>query len=216
MNSVITLILTLLLSNFSLAKPLEKVILNPYNVVMINSSINLAMIRTLVIEATYVRGTLPANQTMYIILYSNGGDTEIGYEMASAISTLPNTKIICAWCASAAGMIFINSGIPALASSGSQMMMHEMKWVVTLPQLITILSKDIKIQNDFEEKFNSIHYKRMKISKDAYLKKIRNNQFYVQGDDLVKLHLADQMVIIECTKEMRLFFPENCQKLEDK
>jgi ATP-dependent protease ClpP protease subunit len=209
----LALLISTLLTISCFAKPLRQITLTPNNVVMLNEDISYSSYREFLIEAAFIRSFLPMNQTVYVVIYSPGGLTRLGYGISDAISELPNTQTLCAFCASAAGQIFIGSGVPALATKGSRMMMHEMKWLQSLEQL-KAQAGDLAQEEKANDEFNRIHYNRMGMTKENYEAKIRDNDWYVEGQDLVKLKLADELVEVKCDAAMKRMYPLNCQTLE--
>jgi ATP-dependent protease ClpP protease subunit len=156
------------------------------------------------------RVLLDEDQTLYVVVVSGGGDFGSVLAFMEAMDHIPNMKLICKYCASAAGLLFARSAHPRLAIKKSKFLMHEMymdhvtaDMVISGPELIVSL---IANSDDFNKRLYSL----IGISKEAYENKIRNTEWIVGGPEMIKLHLADELVTIECDPFVQSVAPDTC------
>jgi len=189
----------------------EKVIeLTGRNSVYFNQTIDKSSVHSFMQSMVGARTTLPLNQTLYVILYSGGGDYYGAVTMGQIIKKIPNTVVICSYCASGAGLVFITAGThsPRYVHAGSVMIMHEMYLRhVTSQQLTAFLAQSMKKDSD---EFNKAHYSIIGISKEEYEKKIIGKEWRLEENDIVTNHAADKLVVIHCDDYMKQVAPATC------
>lgn len=156
------------------------------------------------------RLTLPPEETLYIVVASLGGD--LGYLplLTNVIATLPNTELICKYCASAAAALFISTGQKRLVLDQSIMVIHHM-YVnhVTADDI-----KDSKFITELEkssEAFDKIFYPRLKMSKSDYENKVRGSKEWVlSSNDMLSYKIADEKVRVYCDRWISMLMPNTC------
>jgi ATP-dependent protease ClpP protease subunit len=143
--------------------------------------------------------------TLYLIISSTGGyykSSLILKEFLATALTSANVKIICDYCGSAAGMLFITAEQERLVTYQSQVMMHEMYQ----PRFTANYAKDKELLQSLiqdSDIFNQMIYSELGITKEAYEAKIIDKEWNVYGKDLVKIKAADRYVIINCSPSLK-------------
>lgn len=191
-------------------KQIRTISLESSNTAFISEVITLTSLEKDVAHIMFKRATLPASETLYIVIHSGGGRVDAMYVLAAFIDKLPNTQLICDYCASAAGGIFELTSKRRLATSDSNMLMHEMYVMKVTAR--DLESEDIKTLKADSDAFNKIFYTKLQISKEKYEAKIAGTDWTVEGAELVKLKLADEIVRVECDEYMATVLPRICQR----
>lgn len=184
--------------------------LNGRNTVILSDDIGLNSTDLFVAAVAGKRIMLPLDQTLYIVVASPGGTYGSAVQIATMMAQLPNTKMFCRYCASAAGMIFAVFPKPnRLISKNSEVVMHEMYMDnVTANQVMQkIKLVDLIIAS---EEFNKTMRSVIGISRKEYEAKIIGTEWHVIGADLIKLKLADELVTISCDRYMTMLAPKTC------
>lgn len=189
--------------------PRRTITLTGMNTVLLVGDIDPVMTDNTIAALVGKRSMLPAKQTMYVLIASPGGMYQAGVILNNFISTLPNTEVICRACYSAAGMIFSASKLKRLATDNSSVLMHEMYTNHVTANVVRDgrSLKDLVKQSD---EFNKLMYTVLGMSKSDYEDKIRGTEWIVEGEELVSLHLADEMVNVSCDMHMMFLAPETC------
>lgn len=154
------------------------------------------------------RASLPDIAPIYYMLNSYGGDVDAGYIFIKEANSIPNLTIICVKCASMASAILADFKGPRLVLLDSQMLLHEMRAWLTAANL-----KDKKLTRAFSkysDKFNSIFYKRLKLSRKAYERKILNQNWILSPAEIIEGDLADGLAMPTCTPELQQLTPLLC------
>ena len=214
MKRLIALMLCLGLSWSACAKQRETIELNGRNTVILDTEITDQTMDTFAAAVAGKRMMLAPDQTLYILIVSGGGDYYTSLKVKQLFMSMPNTAVICKYCASAAGMLFITHSGPRLAIDKSVMLMHEMylrhattKDVTNVPEM-----KRFLINN---EDFNYMHYSIIGISREEYEKKIVGKEWIVEGADLVKLHIADKIVNLHCDPYLSSIAQDTCKPKDE-
>ncbi len=192
------------------AKPIQ---LTPNNVVMLQDEIDAAHMDTFLTAVTAKRAMLPVAEPLYIVIFSPGGDVEIAKVMSEYLNQVPNLRLICLSCASAAGWIFEKSNKPRLVVPRSTIMMHEIRIMIVTPSLMRRIDPDDLARDGAE--FNQIFAIRMSITPEAYLAKIQDTDWSVKADEMLKLKLADEKVTVQCAPFVRMMMPRTCMNAAD-
>jgi ATP-dependent protease ClpP protease subunit len=209
MKGLMALILCLGLSWSAWGKQREVIELNGRNTVLLETEITDLTMDTFAYAVMGKRLMLPPDQTLYILIVSGGGDYYTSLKVKKLFEDVPNVAVICKYCASAAGMLFATHKGPRLAIDKSVMLMHEM-------YLRHATVKDVMNLNEMKqfvinsEDFNEMHYSIIGISREEYEKKIVGKEWTVEGEELVKLHLADKLVTIHCDEYWKSIAPDTC------
>lgn len=155
------------------------------------------------------RQMLAPNKTLYILIVSRGGEYESSKNLIGFFKVLPNTEVICKYCASVAGAMLVESGVKRLVLEKSQLLMHEMFYphftakMAENPIYITSLKKD-------SDDFNKMFWSKIPMTKEAYEQKIVNTEWNLYGQDIVSNHLADELVTIKCDPYLARLAPDTC------
>lgn len=155
------------------------------------------------------RIVLHPSKTLYIVIVSGGGEYESGKNLLGFFKVMPNTEVICKYCGSMAGAIFVEAGVKRLVLPKSQLLMHEMYYshftakMGQNPSYITSLQKD-------SDDFNKFFWSRIPMTKEAYEKKILNTEWNLYGQEIVANHLADELVNIKCDGYVQRLAPDTC------
>ena len=156
------------------------------------------------------RAMLPQEDTLYVVIGSGGGSVKLAYKMASLLNSLSNIELICTHCASAAGALFQLTDLKRLVVKNSNMMMHEMY----IPRF-TARHVDPEILTDLKESteyFNAIFWTRMKMTKAEYEHRIAGTDWDVDAKEMLKRNLADELVKVKCTDELKVILPNTCEE----
>lgn len=211
---LLTILLTLSLASDAVGAKLRTVELKGTNTIIFAGEVNEVSVNTFMRAIIGLRNELPEKETMYVIIASQGGQYEAGKRILGFMNVVPNTQLICRYCASAAGMMFIASKNKRLVTNGSNIVMHEMY----LPKVTALTALNKPVLDSLivsSEEFNKMHYSRIGISREAYMKKIKNKLWTVVGTDALKLHLADEAVLIHCDDYVKMLAPKTCDPKKD-
>lgn len=180
------------------------------NSMIFYGSIDFLMTSTFMAAAIGKRIMLPQDQTLYIVIVSGGGEYHTAKQVTAFIRELPNTQVICKYCASAAGMVFAASGQKRLVMKNSEFMMHEMyyKSVTAVEIQDPYMVRSLVISSD---EFNKILYDMIGISKEEYEKRILNKEWTLNGDHIRQLKLADELVKLDCDTTTKILMPQTCE-----
>jgi ATP-dependent protease ClpP protease subunit len=147
-------------------------------------------------------------EPLNVIILSGGGSVEVGKQLALIINKVPNIRLICLECDSAASYLFVSSKKERLMLKESVIGMHEVKW--TLPQ--TMITPELvdraKEENDA---FDQVYADAMGTTLEEYRKHITDQFWAVKGPEAVKLKLADRIIKIHCDEAAKAVFPVTCQ-----
>jgi ATP-dependent protease ClpP protease subunit len=196
------------------AKPMKErrvVHLNNVNTVILADHIGMVSVDTTVGALLGKRVMLPADETLYIVIASGGGEIDAALALHNFIGQLPNTVLICKYCASAASMIFADASHPRLVTNKSVVLMHEMY----MPHVTAKMAQDSSFVDAItaaSDAFNEMIYKHIGITKEQYEDKILNTEWVVEGGDAVGLHLADELVRVECDTFESMLLPDTCSE----
>lgn len=215
MKKIMALLLFLSLSVPTFAKPLETIELTGNNVVLLNTEMNDANMDTFIAAVAGKRIMLGDETTpLYILIVSGGGTYGSSLKVKKLFEVIPSLQVICKYCASAAGMVFVTHKGPRLAIKKSILLMHEMFLQhATIKDVSNTFEMRLFWQNN--EDFNKLHYDLIGISREEYEKKIVGKQWIVEGEEIVKLHLADKVVKIHCDDYINSLAPDTCSEKED-
>lgn len=167
------------------------------NTVVFNQMIDPISVDTFFAAAWGKRTALNPDETLYILIVSGGGQYESALMMSEILELVPNTAFICGFCESGAGLVFAKSKLKRLVIEKSQMLMHELyQNHVTASQLND--GETIKSIKYLSNEFNQVFYSLIGIKREEFEAKILNREWIVDGQEMVKLHLADEVIKIKC------------------
>lgn len=210
MRLFLALVITLVLMAAAHAQPSEKmevINLEETNVLIFDQDISPETGIMFSLAAVVTRQSLPPEQTLYILIKSNGGAVEIAHRMSDTLNALPNTKLVCVQCASAAAMVFEKSNQERLVVPTSKMLMHE-AMIIVRPS--TVDKMDVKSFKRQAREFNKPFADRMGISMAEYEKLIEGRNWIVSAPEMMQRKLADRMVILTCDAAVTIAMPEAC------
>jgi ATP-dependent protease ClpP protease subunit len=195
------------------AKP-KLIYLSHQNTIIFGSDVSDISVDTFIFALLGKRMQIPQNETMYIVISSPGGIYEEGLVLKDMMAILPNTQFVCVYCASASAMIFVAQPQPnRLITENSLIILHEaFRNHVTYKQVEKMDVQQFKTSSD---EFNKNFWPLMKMSKEAYEKKIENSQWNIKGKESLKLNLADQLVKVECDGFLQNILGSFCSNSED-
>lgn len=179
------------------------------NTLVFSQSINANSADLLVQALIGKRLQLPPEQTLYVVIESGGGEVNAAWGLKDALSLIPNTQLICRFCASAAGMIFAGSKAKRLVTVQSELLMHEMY----IPHITAALVKNKTLMETFfkqSDDFNRVLYTVMRMPREEYEQRILGTDWSVFGAELVKLKLADELVQVQCDGRISMLAPNLC------
>lgn len=206
------LVICLLLSPIANAETLK---LTGNDTLVFGNSIDFASMNMLFYATLAKRSVLPKEKQLHIIIASGGGEYAAARLFFGISKYFNNVSYICKYCASAASYIFSGSThMKRYAIEKSVVLMHEMFCAKTTAATYRSgeCLKDLQRSSD---EFNKVLYTVMGISKDYYDKKILGTEWTVTGQDIVKLHLADEFVTLACDEEVMAMAPKTCSPKKD-
>lgn len=215
MKKLATLLLTLCLSIPVFAKSPEVIELNARNTLIFNMVVDDVAADVFSAAVVGKRVMLGDETTpLYIIIVSGGGQYGASLKFKKLFEVIPGISVICKYCASAAGMMFVTHKGPRLAIKKSVVLMHEMYLQhATIKDVMN--NAEMKLFYMQNEEFNKMHYSLIGISREEYEKKIVGKEWTVEGEEIVKLHLADKMVTIKCDAYIARLAPDTCKEKEN-
>lgn len=214
-NTVLTAIAAILLFlsfapiSAEASKKPRTISLNMSNTLILNAEIDLISVDNIAAAAFGKRVALPENETLYVLVASAGGSVLSMVKLVRIMRAMPNTVMICKYCASVAGIIFATANEPRLAIKKSELVMHEMYQDHVTAKMLNnpeMVQSSTRLSNTF----NEVMYTIMKMTKENYEKKITNTTWTVRGEELVKLHLADELVNLTCDERLSELAPDSC------
>lgn len=183
------------------AAPLEVIRLEDGNTVMLSDMITPQMVDYVINSMNYKRSILPPDQTLYILIDSGGGYVDPAIVLRNAIVKMPNTRLICSYCGSAAAMIFVGSDQQRLITDKSSILMHEM----FMDHVTSSTLRDYLEMAKFiiiSDQFDALFYNMIGISQAEYMEHIQGKVWVLYGDEMTDNHVADQKVEITCSPEV--------------
>jgi ATP-dependent protease ClpP protease subunit len=178
------------------------IVLTATNTVVFNQEFTAATVDMAIASLLSKRAITPVGSPVYLYLDSPGGDVDASNTLVRAIKTISGVDVLCQNCASAAGYVLATAQY-RLVTPDSRILMHEMY----LPRVTAADLKDTKQIKEFIKKsdeFNRRIYSVIGISKKEYEDHIIGKRWIIYGEDIVPLHLADEMVTISCDTHIQL------------
>jgi ATP-dependent protease ClpP protease subunit len=157
--------------------------------------------------AIFQRAALPAEETLYVLIYSPGGRTDIAESLSATLNDMPNTKLVCVRCASAAAWIFEKSDEQRLILPTTEIIMHEIGTFIRPSTIDTFDAAKFKADG---EAFNQVFMDRMNMSAEEYHERIDGTDWSVMADEMIKLGLADQIIQVKCDEAISTIMPNTC------
>lgn len=215
MKKLVTFLLFLSLSIPAFAKSPEMIELTGRNTIILNTVIDDTTADTFSAAVVGKRVMLGDETTpLYVIIVSGGGQYGASLKFKKLFEVIPGISLICKYCASAAGMLFVTHKGPRLAIKKTVVLMHEMYLQhATIKDVMN--NAEMRMFYQQNEDFNKMHYSIIGISRDEYEKKIVGKEWIVEGEETVKLHLADKVVKIHCDAYISMLAPDTCKEKED-
>lgn len=193
------------------ATKIDTVRLTGKNTVILYQEMTTVSSDTFIAAVIGKRVFLAEEDTLYILIVSPGGYYAIAQRQREFLRHIPNVSLICKYCASAAGYVFATAKVPRLVIPKSVLMMHEMRIDgVTANMMRT--TDNVAGMIESSDEFNKEMYTILQISKDEYNKKIIGKEWNVKGVEIIKLHLADKLVKIECDNYIKILAPDTCSE----
>jgi ATP-dependent protease ClpP protease subunit len=130
--------------------------------------------------------------------------------MREVISKIPNVTVICKYCASAAGYLLATAP-HRIVFKKSNILMHEMYIPHYTAKMVSRpnVAADLVRQSD---EFNKAIYSVIGMTKEQYEAKIIDKEWTLEGEDIVKWHLADKFVVIHCDEYLKTLAPDTCSQ----
>jgi ATP-dependent protease ClpP protease subunit len=188
----------------------QEIFMNMGNTLIFDNRIDAVSVTTFMSAMVGKRIMLPAEETLYIVIVSGGGEATAAELLANAVHEIPNTKVICKYCASGAGLVYATAGKgKRLAIAKSEMIMHEMYLSHVTAKMMLNASLVLRLVNA-SDGFNKAIYSVIGMSREEYEDRIQDTEWTVRGADLIKFNLADQMVKPTCDEMVRHLIPDTC------
>jgi len=209
MKSFLLFILVFRTCNLVLAQE-DKIVLNVNNTVILNHELTYPEDILFIKAVVGSRLMLPNTEKLYILIASVGGELGELRRLVDFIDRMPNTAVICKYCYSSAAYLFANTKKPRYVIKKSELMMHEAFMDHVTVNFFTNEKSQLQDFINSSNEFDKGMYSLMKMSKEEYAKRIKNTQWTVRGDEIVKRHLADKTVSVSCDEEFKFLAPETC------
>ena len=193
--------------------PIKTLELNALNTLVFNEDIDSASADTFVAALMGKRVLLDMyfpGDTLYVIIASGGGQYYDVKMMRAMLAKIPNVAVICKYCASAAGYLFVTFPGKRYTIEKSHLLMHEMY----IPKLTAAQVDNYNFNSLIKdsEEFNKEHYSRIGISRQEYEKKIIEKEWSVFGAGIIEIHLADEHVKLSCNAYVQRMAPDTCKQ----
>lgn len=205
-------IIAMLMLSLSTVVNAREIELGTHNTVILDGRLDMLAIDQFAPAAVAKRMFLPEQETLYVLIASEGGQAGAAYELLSIIDSLPNTAVICKFCASGAGMIFAATKQKRLAIDKSVAIMHEM----FQPKLTANIARNRSRLNDLiasSEAFDKVMYTSLKMRKKDYQSRINDKEWEIKGKELVDFKMADELITVKCIGErFPLIAPDTCSQ----
>lgn len=179
------------------------------NTVVIDGYLEPAMADNVIAALWAKRTTLPATQVLYVVLHTPGGRVDAAYILESVLKDVHNIQVICTYCASAAGHMFLTTTAPRLVHRDSTLMMHEM----FMPH---VTAKDVRNTSEMKafledsDQFDAAIYSVLKVSKADYLSKIEGKEWDMREAEMVQKGIAKSITIV-CDDYIIAVAPDTCR-----
>lgn len=193
--------------------PIKTLELTALNTLVFNEDINAASADSFVSAVVGKRTMLDLyskGETLFIIIASSGGQYYDVKMMRAMLAKIPNVALICKYCASAAGYLFITHTGKRYVIEKSHLLMHEMY----IPKLTAAQVDTYNFRSLIKdsEEFNKEHYSRIGITREEYEKKIIETEWSVFGSGILDIHLADEIVKLSCNPYVQRMAPDTCKQ----
>lgn len=184
--------------------------LNVHNVAVLSSNVSALEVDKDISDIAFKRLVLPQQSTLYIFIFSYGGDVDMGNRLAYFIDHQTNVELVCVFCASMGAAIFELPNHPRYVVEKSRMMLHEMKRLLSAHNATPEVIDDIQKESDA---FNAIFVKRTGILKAKFDQLILDKEWYLDADEMLKNHLADEKVKLHCDPLVEHLMKNTCNNL---
>jgi ATP-dependent protease ClpP protease subunit len=180
------------------------------NTVVMDGEINIVS-TDVTIKALTAVAMVAKGQPVYLLLVSPGGELNAAMALKDSMDTIPNLYVICKFCASAAGMLFVTAK-HRLALENSEFMAHE-------PYLTRVNAEMLMNTDEMTQflvdslQFDTLEATAMGMTIDMYLLKIRSSpeeMWWLHGKELVANKAADKVVTLNCNAYMNALAPKSC------
>jgi len=194
-------------------KPIETVTMTAQNTMVLEGEFTAVSVNTWFNAIIGKRVMVPQDQNIYLIINSGGGQYDQAVVLRKLIAQLPNVVVICKYCGSAAGYIQATS-LHRLVVANSRMIMHEMFWQHATAKLVHNTRAIEGLQRSSDE-FDEAIYSVIGMSKADYEKKITDTEWSVDSEEMVKLHLAQKIVKLDCDVYISYLAPHTCSGTDE-
>lgn len=187
----------------------EIIELNGPNTVIYDQAVDSVSVDVIISAILGKRILLPPTETLYLVLVSPGGSTGDSLVLKEIISEIPNLAVICKYCGSASGMLFVTFPHARLALKNSEVVLHEMFIDHVTAKLMANRSEAIQLQIA-SDSFDALIYSVLGMPQDNYEKLITGKEWHVKGSDLIPAKMADKLVSLHCDKYVQRLAPHTC------
>lgn len=195
-------------------KPSRKIHLEGRNTIVYAQGVSIYEYDLVLHALMAKRLMLPEEETLYLVISSPGGYYHVARGMMFALNRLPNIALVCLNCHSAAGLIFMTSPHPRLVVEKSKLMMHEMYNAHATAKFMNNEDNRTDFSRSSDE-FDNLIATALKMDVEAYRVKVTNKSWTLQGKDIVKNHLADEVVTVGCDDYVKSIAPVTCGMPEE-
>jgi ATP-dependent protease ClpP protease subunit len=166
-----------------------------------------------VMSALIVKQALNQGRSpVYFIINSGGGMMIAADRLSSFLDRMHDVVFVCYYCASAAAGLFERTQHLRLMTNleDSRILLHEATLSSTAKQFNKNTIPSFKVRS---REFNLFFSKRIGWSIQKYEAKIQNYDWVIRSKQVMKLNLADKLVIVKCTDEYsRMLVANICSK----
>lgn len=190
--------------------PTQTVELYSNNTLVFENEITRTSVDTLAAAILGKRAALPVEQTLYVVIFSPGGDFARSQVLKTFIDLMPNVALICRSCYSGAAYIFCTSKQPKFFTADSSVMFHEaFKDHVTARDVregVELLSLvEASDKHDVEVAAA------LGMPLEAYHKKVHGTEWVLSGAEINKAGCRSKITKIKCDPYIASILPNTCK-----
>jgi len=194
-------LILLAFSQIAFAQPKE-LLLKPENTVFFAGRVHALMVAFTLAQVLTVRKTLPANEPIYLVIYTPGGEFQSSYELYKALPFVENVFPVIVSADSVGCMVSQAGTSKRYIHETGHLLFHELRAIVDEPlsaKQLEELTKDVKKSSD---DFNKACIQRTKLKIDEYEARIENDNWFVGAEEALKIGAADEIVRAKCSPEL--------------
>jgi len=187
------------------------IFLTERNTVSLSTEMNLSSIDTLINAMVMKRISLPAESMLYLLIVSIGGEVRTIDPVLKMASELPNIAVICKYCASAAGSLFVRFPGPKYVIKKSVAMFHHdalVRFTADMVDNVKMLQTFKQESKEFDQQIADA----MGMELKDYEVKIKEKDWDISGFDIIKIDRYVTSANITCDADALAMYPDTCSQ----